>query len=110
MAIESLQAHIGTAVVDERFRRALLGESRSRAVSDFDLSLEEREAVIEMRAESLEQFASQLDNWILKKQGWVEPPVLMIPSRSPRVIHPEHESSSNSAPARNVHVLPALVS
>lgn len=82
MAIESLQALVGAAVVDESFRSALLGESRRQSISTFDLSPEELNAVLEIRADSLEQFARQLQKWVLTTQGQVEPPALTAAPRS----------------------------
>jgi len=82
MAYESLQAVIGTAVIDSEFRKALLNGSRRDVVKDFHLSLEEMDALMAIRAETLEQFAGQLDQWIMKKQNQVEPPVLRLPSRA----------------------------
>lgn len=77
MAHESLQAVIGTAVIDTEFRRALLNGSRRRVVQRFNLSHEEFDAVMDVRANSLEQFAGQLDRWIQHTQGQMEPPALV---------------------------------
>ena len=79
MAYESLQAVIGTAVVDSAFRKALLNGSRSRVIQPFNLSKEETSAVMAIRADSLEQFAKQLDQWIMVWQGKHEAPQLILP-------------------------------
>lgn len=76
MRHESLQAVIGTAVIDTEFRKALLNGSRQRVIQRFDLSREEFDAVMRVRADSLEQFAGQLDQWIRRAQGTMEPPTL----------------------------------
>ncbi len=82
MAYESLQALIGTAVTDSEFRKALLNGSRSHAVQNFELTHEELDAVMAIRAETLEQFAGQLDRWIMSERGQVEPPALTLPTRA----------------------------
>jgi hypothetical protein len=79
MAYESLQAVIGTAVIDPVFRKALLNGSRRRVLSTFRLTHEEIDAVMKIRADSLEQFASELDQWITAAQGKPNPPVLRLP-------------------------------
>ena len=76
MLHESLQAVIGTAVIDTEFRKALLNGSRQRIIQRFNLSREELDAVMRVRADSLEQFAGQLDQWISHAQGKMEPPTL----------------------------------
>lgn len=81
MAYESLQAVIGTAVIDPDFRKALLNGSRQRVIQPFNLSRAEVDAVMGIRADTLEQFAGQLDRWILKTQGKSEPVALVLPLR-----------------------------
>lgn len=82
MAYESLQAVIGTAVVDSLFRKALLNGSRQRVIQPFNLTNEETTAVMSIRADSLEQFAGQLDQWITTSQGRRELPQLTLPKRT----------------------------
>ncbi len=81
MPYESLQAVIGTAVIDSKFRIELLNNSRRHAIQKFDLTKEEMEAVMSIRADSLEQFAGQLDQWISKALGKAEPPRLTLDRR-----------------------------
>ncbi len=81
MAFESLQAVVGTAVVDPSFRRALLNDSRRRAISSFNLTHEEEDAVMRIHADSLEAFAGQLDRWISQAKGQTEPCSLALPAR-----------------------------
>lgn len=76
MAFEALQAVIGTAVIDSGFRKALLDGSRQRVISNFGLSSEEVDVVMGIRAESLEQFAGQVDQWISRAQGRSRLPTL----------------------------------
>jgi hypothetical protein len=77
MLHESLQTVIGTAVVDSEFRKALLNGSRRYVIQRFNLSRDEFDAVMGVHADSLEQFAGQLDRWILRAQGKMEPPTLV---------------------------------
>ncbi len=84
MAYESLQAVIGTAVIDSAFCNSLLNGSRHRAIAGFNLTREEQDAVMGIRADSLEQFAGQLDRWISNALGRREPPALTLPSPRPR--------------------------
>ena len=82
MAYEILQAVIGAAVIDSAFRKALMNGSRRRVLEDFDLSHEEVDAVLSIRADTLEEFAGQLDRWIMEKQNQIEPPTLDLPVSS----------------------------
>ena len=76
MSYQSLQAVIGNAVVDSEFRKGLLNGSRLRIISNFNLTSEEMNAVMGIRADTLEHFAGQLDRWITQVEGKVEPPSL----------------------------------
>lgn len=81
MAFESLQAVVGTAVVDQNFRRALLNGPRRRVISSFNLTNEEEDAVMRIRADSFEAFAGQLDRWISQAKGQTEACSLPLPAR-----------------------------
>jgi hypothetical protein len=91
MLYESLQAVIGAAVIDPNFRRALLNGSRPTVAQSFNLTSEEAKAIMAIRAETLEQFAGELDRWISKKRNVVEPPALMLSSRPNTTSRPEAE-------------------
>lgn len=54
---------IGTALVDDRFRQALL-RNPQEAVAAFDLETDEVRALACIRAHTLEQFAEQLVSWL----------------------------------------------
>ena len=64
MAHERIQAIVGTALVDPRFRRGLL-ERRSGVLDGYGLTEEEAKAVSSIEANTLEAFACELDRWIL---------------------------------------------
>ncbi len=77
MSYNSLQAVIGNAVVDTEFRKGLLNGSRLRIISNFNLTPEETNVVMGIRADTLEHFAGQLDRWLTTQaEGKTEPPSL----------------------------------
>ena len=57
----------------------MLNGKRHSLISSFRLSPQEVEFVMTIRANSLEEFAGQLDGWIAKAQGAIEPPALPVP-------------------------------
>ncbi len=59
-----LEEVIGHAIIDSEFLAGLLDGKRARLISQFDLTPEEQQAVMSIRAESLESFARQLYGWI----------------------------------------------
>ena len=59
-----LEEVIGQAIIDREFQAGLLNGTRARLIEQFDLSPEEQQAIMSIRAESLESFARQLDGWI----------------------------------------------
>jgi len=65
MTAKTLSTLIGTAVIDMNFRHTLLSDPWA-ALSGFDLSREEKEAIAGIEANSIEQFAQQLARWIAK--------------------------------------------
>jgi hypothetical protein len=95
MAFEMLQAVVGTAVIDADFRRSILNGSRHGAIARFELSHEEMGAVMSIRAETLEEFAGQLDQWIMKKENRLEPLALDLPELP--LIGPREAKSQRAA-------------
>lgn len=63
MAYESLQAIVGTAIVDSKFRRNLLSGS-PEVLNEFHLTTEETEALSSIRAKTFHGFATQLHGLI----------------------------------------------
>jgi hypothetical protein len=77
---------IGTALTDLGFRKALLNGSRRSILQTFPLSGDEIETIMAIRAETLEQFASQLhDSFIAPTQ---DPEFAPLPQRSLRRVLP----------------------
>lgn len=66
MAAPALQVLIGTAVTDTGFRKALLNGSRRRILQGFPLSGDEIETIMSIKADSLEQFAQEVHQRLVK--------------------------------------------
>ncbi len=64
MAYTELEEIVGHAIIDRNFRADLLNGSRASALARFNLSPEEKQALMSIRAESLESFAGQLVGWM----------------------------------------------
>lgn len=60
MSAPVLQTIIGTALTDTGFRLGLLNGSRRRILQTFPLTTQEIDIIMQIRADSLEQFADQL--------------------------------------------------
>jgi hypothetical protein len=61
---EVLEEVVGWALIDRDFCADLLNGRRARVLSRFNLTPEERQALLNIRAESLESFAGQLAGWL----------------------------------------------
>jgi hypothetical protein len=63
----ALNILVGTALTDTRFCERLLNGSCQTLMADFDLSDEERRAIMKIRAQSIQEFAAELsaslDSW-----------------------------------------------
>ncbi len=68
MVHAALSQVLGTALVDDGFRRVLLCNP-GEALARFDLASDELYALTRIRAHTLEQFAEQLANWITEADG-----------------------------------------
>ncbi len=90
MSFESFQSVIGNAVIDTEFRKGLLNGQRRFILSNFNLSTEEVEFAMKIKANSLEDFAGQLDSWISREQGKLEPPDLPA-----RLVRTKYSFASN---------------
>jgi len=66
MAHETLQAIIGTAIVDSTFRRSLLSRAPG-VLSSFELTAEESEIVHRIQADTLQGFAREIQDWLNQK-------------------------------------------
>lgn len=64
MAHETLQAIVGAAIVNPRFRHDLLTKGTD-VLAEFPLTAEEIEAIASIQAETLQGFAQQLHDWLV---------------------------------------------
>jgi hypothetical protein len=64
MMYTMLNTLVVTAVVNPEFCAKLLNGERRAVIADFDLTEEEREAVMAVRADTIETFAAGLDEWL----------------------------------------------
>ncbi len=64
MAYAELEEVVGRAIIDRGFRVDLLNGPRASALARFNLSPEEKQVLMSIRAESLESFAGQLSGWM----------------------------------------------
>jgi len=70
----ALQILVGTALTDPRFCHDLLNGRRRSLLAEFDLTAEEREVVLGVEAESIQEFAVQLCEWLKAQQNPVSHP------------------------------------
>lgn len=68
MSVKGLITLVGEAVCNHRFREGLLNGHREQFVGLFDLTPEEREFVLDIRADGLEDFAHTLDQWLYERE------------------------------------------
>jgi hypothetical protein len=64
MSATVLQTLIGTALVDREFGEQLLNGKRPVLLTEFDLTDEEREVVLTIKADSIQEFAAGLYKWL----------------------------------------------
>jgi len=84
MAHMALQILVGTALTDPQFCHDLLNGRRRTLLGQFDLTEEEREAVLGVEAESIQEFAAQLWHWLTAQENLLSPiPMAAVPGPSP---------------------------
>ena len=81
MTTSTLQILIGNALTDTHFRAGLLNGSRRRILSAFALTHDEIETIMDIKADSLEQFAGELHERFLAKQDEPEPVTKLFKSK-----------------------------
>jgi hypothetical protein len=72
----ALEEIVGHAIIDREFCAGLLNGKRARLISRFNLTPEETQAVMSIRADSLQAFAGQLYRWIEAQQPRARPMLL----------------------------------
>ncbi len=88
MSQMTLQTLVGTALIDREFRHDFLNGRRPTLLTRFDLTEEEREVVLGIEAESLQEFAAQLCKWLKAEESFISYPPMagampFPPLRSP---------------------------
>jgi hypothetical protein len=76
MSRMALHVLVGTALTDPDFCDRLLNGGRPTLLAEFDLTAEEREAVLPIEAGSLSEFATRLEEWLAANEqpdGGVRP-------------------------------------
>ncbi|HJW83954.1 MAG TPA: Os1348 family NHLP clan protein [Anaerolineae bacterium] len=68
MGYPALEEVVGHAIIDREFRAGLLNGTRARLLSQFNLTPDETQVLMSIRADSLEAFAGQLYRWIEAQQ------------------------------------------
>jgi len=61
MSIRAIQTVVGKAVISESFRAGLLNGQRAELLREFDLEPREAAALLAIRAETLTDFAAQVE-------------------------------------------------
>ncbi len=59
-----LQTLVGTALVDRKFCEEFLNGKRPALVAEFDLTEEERKVALAIKADSIQEFAVGLHEWL----------------------------------------------
>ena len=88
MSQMALQTLVGTALIDPEFCNDLLNGRRHTLLTKFDLTDEEREVVLVIEAESIQEFAARLDEWLKTQESLTSHPPRAVavpypPLRSP---------------------------
>lgn len=86
-----LQDLVANAVIDAGFCNRLLNGERRRVLLEFDLTEDERQAVLGIEAVSLKDFAIQLDEWLEAREEptgslWMSGGQLTQPTAAPQVL------------------------
>lgn len=71
MSQMALHALVGTALTDSSFCHDLLNGRRHTLLGEFDLTDEERQAVMVVEAVSIQEFAARLCEWLKVQEGLV---------------------------------------
>jgi len=64
MSVTGLQSLIGTALIDPEFCKRLLSGKHPALLAEFDLTDEEREVVLAIETDSIQEFTVRLYEWL----------------------------------------------
>jgi hypothetical protein len=65
MSAIEIKTLVGTALIDREFCEALLDRNRRPSLAEYDLTDEEREAILQIKADSVQEFALRLHEWLI---------------------------------------------
>ena len=82
MGYSRLQAIVGTALVDSAVRQGLLNGAYD-VLREFELSPQEMAVVRTIKADTLQEFASQLHQWMVRQTASKVLTGSQVPSRVP---------------------------
>jgi hypothetical protein len=71
----TLNAMITKAMLDEAFQADILNGKRQECIEKFELSDEEKKALLVIDADNLEQFVSQVERWMHSDDRIQMPPI-----------------------------------
>ena len=64
MSYQALEMLVGEAIIDREFRTRLLNGQRPHILQQYDLTPEERRMLLSIQANSLEEFAARIYQWL----------------------------------------------
>ena len=68
MSFMMLNALLTRALLDPQFSKDILNGKRAQRVSEFDLSQAEKQAILAIQADNLDQFIHQISDWMYASQ------------------------------------------
>jgi len=78
MSQMALHALVGTALTDPQFCNDLLNGKRHTVLAKFDLTDEERKVVLVIEAESIQEFATHLCEWLEAQESPISHPAMAV--------------------------------
>jgi len=95
----ALHALVGTALTDPQFCNDLLNGRRHTVLAKFDLTDEEREVVLVIKAKSIQEFAVHLCEWLEAQESPISHTATAV-----AVPYPPLRSPFGSASAKRISV------
>jgi hypothetical protein len=99
MSAQALQSLIGAALTDNNFRLALLNGSRQRVLQSFPLTPDQVQILMAIRADTLEQFASQAHQLLIGAGDEPQPLPRVRGGKRPHT-HEQSEPAGKPQPVR----------
>jgi len=64
MSTLTLNALVTKALLDDKFQADILNGHRADRINEFDLSRDEKETILAIKADNLKQFVHQVSRWM----------------------------------------------